>query len=54
MIQVSIPGRGKTLQLNYMALDMNGTLTIDGKLPAGVEERINQLKNKLKMQCASF
>ncbi|MGI5880344.1 MAG: HAD family hydrolase [Syntrophomonadaceae bacterium] len=49
MIQVSIPGRGKTLQLNYLALDMNGTLTIDGTLPAGVEERINQLKNKLKI-----
>lgn len=49
MIQISLPGRNKTLDLNNLILDMNGTLTTDGVLPEGVQERIELLKTKLKV-----
>jgi len=47
MIQISVPGRAKTLDLKYLLLDLNGTLTVGGVLPPGVKERVELLKNKL-------
>ncbi len=48
MIKITIPGN-EVMELHSLILDMNGTLTIDGILPEGVSERIQQLKNKLKI-----
>ncbi len=47
MIQISLPGRNKTLKLKNLLLDLNGTLTVNGLLPEGVNERIELLKGKL-------
>lgn len=49
MIQVSLPGRNRTLKLYHLLLDMNGTLTKDGVLPAGVQERIELLRSQLEI-----
>lgn len=49
MLRVAIPGRDHELELSYLLLDMNGTLTTDGILITGVKERIEQLKTKLKI-----
>jgi P-type E1-E2 ATPase len=49
MIQVSIPGRNLTLDLENLLLDLNGTLTTDGKLKKGVKERVTELKHKLNV-----
>lgn len=38
-----IPGVGE-LKLNTLILDLNGTLTVKGKIPDGVKERLTQLK----------
>ncbi len=46
MLTISIPGRGE-LAFKYLFLDMNGTLTVDGKLIPGVKERIEKLKAHL-------
>ncbi|MDD3268479.1 MAG: ATPase P [Syntrophomonadaceae bacterium] len=48
MLQMSIPGR-EDLEIHYLLLDMNGTLTIDGLLPAGVKERIEFIKTKMEV-----
>jgi len=42
MWQVVVPGRG-TLRLEHLVLDLNGTLTLDGDLVPGVEERLAAL-----------
>jgi P-type E1-E2 ATPase len=49
MIEVSLPGRQTTLQLKNLLLDLNGTLTVDGKLISGVKERVELLKEKLQI-----
>lgn len=49
MIQVSLPGRDQTLELGYLLLDGNGTLTIDGMLLGGIKERIEILKEKFSI-----
>lgn len=48
MLQISIPGRGN-IELHYLLLDMNGTLTVDGLLSEGVRERVELIKTKLKV-----
>ncbi len=48
MIKISIPG-GEDLQLHYLVLDMNGTITTDGQVIEGVPERLAQLNDKLKI-----
>jgi P-type E1-E2 ATPase len=48
MIQLAVPGRGE-LQLQHLILDMNGTLTLEGRLLEGVAERIEQLKETLNV-----
>ena len=48
MIQLAIPGYKETeMQLEYLLLDFNGTLAIDGKLIEGVKERLNALSETL-------
>jgi len=46
MIQVEIPGRGQ-LALAHLALDLNGTIALDGELLPGVAERCHALKAML-------
>ena len=48
MISLSIPGF-KNIQLNYLVLDFNGTLAVDGKLLNGVEEKLNELAAQLEI-----
>ncbi len=47
MIKLSIPGRNNELQITKLLLDINGTLTIDGVLLAGVKEKLDLLKKDL-------
>lgn len=46
MITLEISGR-KTLRIEHLVLDFNGTLAIDGKLIEGVRERLQQLSTQL-------
>lgn len=46
MIQVDIPGQGG-LELEHLVLDFNGTLAMDGRLVAGVRERLDSLSESL-------
>ncbi len=48
MIRIEIPGYG-TLEFQYLVMDYNGTLAIDGHLIAGVAERLKQLANQLEI-----
>lgn len=42
MIKIEIPGR-KTLEINYVVLDYNGTIAADGELLPGAAEKIKEL-----------
>jgi len=46
MIRVSIPGRGQ-IEIEHLALDINGTLTLDGALLSGVEEALERLSDSV-------
>lgn len=46
MIKISIPGR-EEFELHHLVLDMNGTITVDGRLIEGIPEHLAQLKDKL-------
>jgi P-type E1-E2 ATPase len=48
MLHIDIPGF-KRLALEHLVLDLNGTLAVDGKLMAGIEERINLLAADLQI-----
>jgi P-type E1-E2 ATPase len=48
VINLEIPGVA-SLQLSALVLDMNGTLTLDGKLMEGVEERIHRISERLEI-----
>lgn len=45
-LTIGLPGRG-ALQLRYLILDLNGTITLDGALIDGVAERIAALQSCL-------
>ena len=45
---IKIPGRGD-YHLAYLALDMNGTLALDGCLVEGVAERVQALRQDLQV-----
>lgn len=53
MIEVSLPGRNRSLKLCNLLLDINGTLTFDGELIAGVAERLEALKKSLAIYLLS-
>ena len=46
MIELTIPGRG-VLRIDYLVCDVNGTLTVDGKLSEGVAHAITKLHDRL-------
>ena len=46
MLVITMPGRGR-LCLEFLVLDLNGTLTLDGVLIAGVAERLERLSEQL-------
>jgi len=48
MIEIDIPG-WKQLRLEFLVLDLNGTLALDGKLLAGVGERLGMLAGQLQV-----
>ena len=48
MIEITIPGY-KTLKLEHLVLDHNGTLAVDGILLSGVKERLKALSADLKI-----
>ena len=52
MIKLDIPSRG-LLRLQYMVLDLNGTIALDGKLLPGVSLRLENLKTLLEIWLVS-
>ena len=48
MLSMEIPGFGE-LNLEYLVLDYNGTLAVDGILARGVKEALNRLSEKLRV-----
>jgi len=48
MITIKIPGFNE-LQLHHLVLDFNGTLAVDGKILAGVAEKLNVLSDQLEI-----
>ena len=48
MFELEIPGFGK-VELEYLVSDFTGTLSVDGKLIPGVEERLNKISEFLKI-----
>jgi P-type E1-E2 ATPase len=48
MIEVNIPGRG-IIQLEHLVSDVNGTLTVDGRLPEGLGSILNNLQDRLEI-----
>lgn len=49
MIEISIPPSEKIV-LKYLCLDLNGTLSFDGRLIDGVPERLDKLKDLLDIR----
>jgi P-type E1-E2 ATPase len=52
MIAFSVPGRGD-YALEHLALDVNGTLCLDGRLIDGVAERLRALRERLQVHILS-
>ncbi len=48
MIHIQIPG-GEELRLEYLVMDFNGTMAVDGNLIPGVKERLEKLAEQLKI-----
>ena len=48
MIEIDIPGFGM-VRLEHLVSDFTGTLSVDGKLLATVEERLNKLSETVKI-----
>lgn len=48
MIELTIPGRGD-LNIEYLVMDVNGTLALDGALLEGVAKRIGALRDRLEI-----
>jgi P-type E1-E2 ATPase len=51
-ISVVIPGWSE-IELTQLTLDLNGTVTVDGLLIDGVEERIAKLRERVRVYLAS-
>jgi P-type E1-E2 ATPase len=47
MLEIDIPSRG-VLRLQYLVLDLNGTIALDGKLLPGVNPRLEKLNPRLE------
>lgn len=48
MITIEIPPKRK-LELEHLVLDMNGTLSVDGKISEGVRSRLYSISKNLKL-----
>jgi len=48
MLTVEIPGRGR-LEIGHLVSDLNGTLAVDGVVPAAVLERLRALSNSVRI-----
>ena len=48
MLKFEIPNR-ETIQAEYLVLDYNGTIAIDGKLLPEIKEKLNALANNLQI-----
>jgi len=48
MIKIDIPGK-KKLELKYAIFDMNGTLTVDGKILESTKNKLIELSKKIKI-----
>lgn len=48
MLEVDVPG-WKHLRIENLVLDLNGTLAVDGEVSTEVVERLEQLKEKLRL-----
>jgi soluble P-type ATPase len=46
MIRISVPGKNY-LHIQHLLLDLNGTLSLDGKVLPGVQDRLNRLSETL-------
>ena len=46
MIEIAIPGRGE-YKFEHLVLDLNGTLTLDGKIIEGVSDRLGLLRKTI-------
>lgn len=47
---IEIPGY-KTLDLDYLVLDYNGTIAVDGLIPPAIKERLLLLGDSFKILC---
>jgi P-type E1-E2 ATPase len=52
MLIVEVPGR-EALRISHLVLDLNGTLAVDGRVPAAVTRRLRSLRNKLCVHIAT-
>ena len=48
MLELQVPGRGH-LRWQYLVMDVNGTIAVDGALLSGVAERTAKLKDMLTL-----
>jgi P-type E1-E2 ATPase len=48
MIKIEIPGKG-LLQIDRVVLDLNGTLSLDGKVSDSVKQRIKKLASMVRL-----
>jgi soluble P-type ATPase len=48
MIRINIPGWGN-MDVKNIALDMNGTIATDGRIPPEVREKISSLADKVRI-----
>jgi len=48
MIELNIPGR-RVLRLSHLVCDVNGTLTLDGRLMDGLIRPLNMLRDRLEL-----
>ncbi len=46
MLEINIPSFG-LLRLEYLVLDLNGTIALDGKLLPGFTDRLDRLRSSL-------
>jgi len=48
MLSITIPGK-PSYELQYLLLDMNGTVAFDGEIIAGIKERLQKISQLLKV-----
>lgn len=52
MLEINFPGQ-KQIKLAHLVCDINGTLTLDGRILEGVPEAVTLLKSKLEVHLLS-